>query len=543
VTDSPIIASGLEFFERAIAGEEYLGSPFLSGYQIPFVFWSLPIRTREGNIIGVMSATIDLSGLWDITSRVSQGQAYIVDHEGILLVSRDLRDVQKQQSLVNLESVRLFLAGEVGVSEYTGLGGRRVVGFWKPITLTPWAIVVEVPVADIFKDSYISLAAFLVFIFVIVGIVGYEARLFNRKIFEPITLLRKGMERFGKGKLTTRIQVRAQNEFAILADVFNNMALQIAEYPLKLEVEVKKRTKELNKVNKRLKELLDELYVSSKVLVQKDRELVRANIELTQLNRDADEVGKMLVRRDLELSEANTRLEELDVVKSEFVSVAAHQLRTPLTGIRWSFRALLEEGIENLTPGQEKIIRDGLQVTLSAVDLVADLLDIARIEAGRFDFTFTTQPLATLMNKVLIQLRKNADEKGISFKLDIPGNLPHVFVDGEKMETVLENIIDNAIKYTPPGGKVTVVAKKEGSNIKIDVTDTGIGIPQSQQHRLFSKFFRGDNAILFQTSGTGLGLYMVKNIIEKHDGTIAIVSEENKGTKVTLMLPIAEEKK
>ena len=266
--------------------------------------------------------------------------------------------------------------------------------------------------------------------------------------------------------------------------------------------------------------------------------LAGANKQLNELLHENYEVGKILVRRDIELTEANARLIALDQNKSEFVSVAAHQLRTPLTGIRWTFNALQDEEWGELTLEQQKVVENGLKSSMRMIDLINDLLNVARIEEGRFGLHPTRQPFAPLIQKALEHVQKLSEEKGVALALDIALPLPPLDIDEEKMTIALENVFDNAIKYTPPGGTVTVSTILVKGGVKLVVADTGIGIPKDQLQRIFTKFFRADNAMRFQTSGSGLGLYVVKNVIEGHDGTLTITSAENKGTIVTIILPV-----
>ena len=266
--------------------------------------------------------------------------------------------------------------------------------------------------------------------------------------------------------------------------------------------------------------------------------LAGANKQLNELLHENYEVGKILVRRDIELTEANARLIALDQNKSEFVSVAAHQLRTPLTGIRWTFNTLQDEEWGELTLEQQKAVENGLKSSIRMIDLINDLLNVARIEEGKFGLHFTRQPFAPLIQKALKHVQKLSEEKGVALALDIALPLPPLDIDEEKMTIALENVFDNAIKYTPPGGTVTVSTILVKGGVKLVVADTGIGIPKDQLQRIFTKFFRADNAMRFQTSGSGLGLYVVKNVIEGHDGTLTITSAENKGTIVTIILPV-----
>lgn len=268
----------------------------------------------------------------------------------------------------------------------------------------------------------------------------------------------------------------------------------------------------------------------------KREKLARRQDELLQEN---DQSAKMLVRRDIELTNANMHLQELDRTKSEFVSVVAHELRTPLTGLRWSYSALLGGELGKISLRQKKTLTDCLQATMQMIALISNLLNIARIEEGRFGFTLRSQPLAPLIEKVIAGFMKLATDKGVAVSLTVgDGHFPDLFLDEEKMVIAITNLLDNAIKYTPPGGTITLSLRLDTATVRLEVRDTGIGIPKSQMQRLFSKFFRANNAVLLQTPGNGLGLYVVREIIKRHDGTVTVESEEGKGTVFTVLLPI-----
>ena len=274
------------------------------------------------------------------------------------------------------------------------------------------------------------------------------------------------------------------------------------------------------------------------VVLRGNYRLARFNEKLNELLKENYEVGKILVRRDIELTEANTRLSGLDINKSEFVSVAAHQLRTPITGIRWSFNALLEKELGEINSEQQKILEDGLKSSVRMIDLINGLLNVARIEEGRFGLRFKKQPFGLIIEGAIDRHRKAIEDKGIMLFIDVQQGVPIVSVDEEKMNIVLDNIFDNATKYTSPGGSITVKVSEENHHLRCVITDTGIGVPKAQLNRLFTKFFRAENAVRFQTSGSGLGLYVVKNIVETHGGTIKVESEEGKGTTISFTIPI-----
>jgi len=336
--------------------------------------------------------------------------------------------------------------------------------------------------------------------------------LFTRRyLIHPLQALTQAAQKISEGDLTSRVYIKTKDEIGLLAKVFNEMASNLHDYTVNLEKKVEDRTKEITEINKHLEEL----------------------------NQELNTAGKILVGRDLELTQANARLQELDAIKSEFVSIAAHQLRTPLTGIRWSYHTLLEKETGELNPEQKKIIDDALKATISLVALINDLLSIARIEEGKFGFNLKRQPILPIIETSLKKYQAKAKEKGVTLTTQITSStLPEVNVDEEKLGIVFDNFFDNAVKYTPPGGEITLNISAKEENLYITIHDTGIGIPQGQAHRLFSKFFRAENAVRFQTSGTGLGLYVAKNIIQKHNGNISVQSNEGKGSAFTISLPI-----
>jgi signal transduction histidine kinase len=252
-----------------------------------------------------------------------------------------------------------------------------------------------------------------------------------------------------------------------------------------------------------------------------------------------DQITRQLVKRELELAHANQRLSELDVAKSDFVSVAAHQLRTPLTGIKWSYTALLDPETGSLNPDQKEIAEKGLASISNTLDLINDLLNVAHVEEGKMKFEIKRQSIFPIVKKAVEGFKLIADEKKIVLFVKIPNEsgFPDVDIDAEKMELALTNLLDNAVKYTPSGGRIDFNISQEQGLIRIAVQDSGIGIPKNQKNRLFSKFFRADNATAVQTSGTGLGLYMVKKIIDRHGGKIVVDSTEGKGTSFIITIP------
>ena len=246
--------------------------------------------------------------------------------------------------------------------------------------------------------------------------------------------------------------------------------------------------------------------------------------------------GSMRILHDV------TREKETEQLKSNFVSIASHQLRTPLSGIKWALSLLLEKTMGPLTKKQESLVTKTLSANEHLINLVNDLLDTSRIEEGRFGYEFKKTNLVSVVDSALQDCRTVLAEKAnVGLKVEkSKQKLPPLAADAKKLEMAVYNILDNAIKYTPKGN-ITVSLRKQKSFISLTVQDTGIGIPKDQQHYLFTKFFRAKNAILLQTEGSGLGLWIANEIIKRHKGKIVLIeSEENKGTTFMVRLPIAE---
>ncbi|MFA5052428.1 MAG: HAMP domain-containing sensor histidine kinase [Patescibacteria group bacterium] len=254
-------------------------------------------------------------------------------------------------------------------------------------------------------------------------------------------------------------------------------------------------------------------------------ELLKANQELARLNKI--------------YSQVNRRLKEVDQMKTEFISVASHQMRTPLSATKWVLRMILDGDMGPLNPQQEDLLNKGYQTNERMIQLINDLLNVSRIEEGRFQYRFVHTSLGELIENVVQEMFNTIKKKDIRFEYKKPAHpLPRVYIDAQKIRLVIQNLIDNAVKYTPQGGHVTVATKTDPRQIIFSVADSGVGIPAREQGRIFSKFFRADNVIRMQTDGSGLGLFIVKNIVENHHGAVWFDSVEGKGSTFYFSLPL-----
>jgi len=238
-----------------------------------------------------------------------------------------------------------------------------------------------------------------------------------------------------------------------------------------------------------------------------------------------------------------TREKNLDKMKSEFISIAAHQLRTPLSAIKWSIKLVLDEDEGKINEGQKTLLTKGYASNERVINLVNDMLNVSRIEEGRFGYSFAHEDFADALNVVLSTLENEIRERKIEVAIKKPDNLSLVLMDKQKIILVLQNLLENAVKYTPEKGKIDITVEQGKSHLHVFVKDNGVGIPKEDKKKMFSKFFRASNVIRMQTEGSGLGLFICKNVIETHGGRIKFTSEEGKGTEFSFTMPIGKNAK
>jgi len=237
-----------------------------------------------------------------------------------------------------------------------------------------------------------------------------------------------------------------------------------------------------------------------------------------------------------------TREKVVEKMKSEFVSLAAHQLRTPLSAIKWTLSMLLDGDLGSLTADQRSFLEKTYISNERMIALINDLLDSTRIEEGRYVYRPVLSNVKAQVQTVVDNFQEEIKKRGLKLEFKKPDkDLPKVRIDEEKIRLVVENFLDNAIKYSSIGGSLVVAIEKGKEEVRVSVTNSGIGVPEEQKKRVFSKFFRGSNAIKTETEGTGLGLFISKNIIEAHGGTIGFESVEGKQTTFFFTIPMKEE--
>lgn len=235
---------------------------------------------------------------------------------------------------------------------------------------------------------------------------------------------------------------------------------------------------------------------------------------------------------------------EVNRLKSEFVATVSHELRTPMTSIKGYVDLILMGAAGELDPQQRRFLEIVKNNTDRLAILVNDLLDLSRIEAGRVTLTMQPIDLATLAEELMVEMRRRSlSEQNLqTFVLEIPPDLPLVIGDLDRVRQILANLVGNAYRYTPSGGRICVQAHRLANEVRVDIIDTGIGIPPAEQQRVFERFYRGESSLVMGTSGSGLGLSIVQQLIHMHHGRIWLRSSgiAGEGSTFSFTLPIFE---
>ncbi len=263
----------------------------------------------------------------------------------------------------------------------------------------------------------------------------------------------------------------------------------------------------------------------------------------TSLNQIADQSGKVVAF--LKIISNNTRENTILESKSEFLTVSAHQLRTPLTAINWTFESLkssLSKAGEKTDPTITNLVDEGWGLAKRSLKIIEDLLSAAKIEEGKFGFNFVETDLMELLKTIRQSAEVVAKEYGITVNLSGSGTFI-VRADPERLGMAVTNILDNAIKYNAKGGSVDMLVEPEPTDrtfVRCSISDTGIGIPKENLPKIFQKFYRSENAQRVEPNGSVLGMYITKNIIESHGGTIHVESQIGRGTTFWFTLPVTQ---
>ena len=241
-----------------------------------------------------------------------------------------------------------------------------------------------------------------------------------------------------------------------------------------------------------------------------------------------------------ELRESNKKLKSLDEAKDEFISMASHQLRTPLTSVKGYLSMVLEGDAGKLNPTQHQLLEQAFASSQRMVYLISDFLNVSRLQTGKFTIERTPVILSSIVQQEVNQLKSTAESRNLTIEVNVPSNFPVLQLDEAKVRQAIMNFMDNAIFYSHPGGVIRVSLVKTAKDLALTVQDQGIGVPANERHHLFTKFYRATNARTARPDGTGIGLFMAKKVVLAHGGSIVFSSVEGKGSTFGFRLPLKQ---
>jgi signal transduction histidine kinase len=481
--------------QLAKEGKSYFGPINFHRDSEPHVTIAVPIERYVGRAIGILQVQVNLKYVWDLVSKLkvgAEGYAYAVARNGDLIAHPEISLVLQRRNVVQLDQVRLAFQPRTDAASPTwtvanNLHARKVFSSWSPIPVLGGAVFVEQPVEEVYGPLYASLFRTSGFLLIGLGMAVVASLLVARRVVRPLETLRNGVERIGGGDLNARLDLKTGDEIEVLAEEFNRMTDNLREAYSGLEKKVGERTHELGLANEKLK--------------------------------------------------------ELDRMKSDFVSHVSHELRTPLTAIKGAVDLILREVPGPLNEKQTRYLNRVRTNSQHLTGLINDLLDLSKIESGKIELATARVSLGGLVHEVVETLRPVAAQKAITLEVTTPEPSMLVWADRDKITQVLTNLIGNAIKFSPPQGRVTLSTLASDTEfVRVAVSDTGPGIAADERERIFEKFYQVGANDAPKPKGTGLGLSIAKTLVELHGGKIWVESELDRGSTFYFTVPsVAEE--
>lgn len=453
-----------------------------------------------------------------------------------------------------------------------------------------WTLVTETPQAQAMQSIEDTRRSLIYLTAILIALILVVIYMVDRKIVKPIKLLAKKAHELGEGYFDTRVDITTSDELGDLGNAFNETAGKLRDSHVLLAKKIREVTEDFKKFKLAVDGTSDHVVITDTegVILYANRAAevttgyTRKEIvgekpslwgkqmpaefyrnmwhaikeqrksfygEVTNKRKDGrlyiaeahisplfDEQGSLYgfvgMERDI------TRQKEIDKSKTEFVSIASHQLRTPLTIINWYVEMLFDPSNTKLSEKQKQYITEIAHASKRMIELVNALLNVSRIDMGTFMVDVKPVNFLLAMDDALKDLSLQIAHKNMKIEKRYDDSLPLINADPKLLRIIFQNLLTNAVKYTPEEGSITIGLSKKRSNVLISVADTGFGIPAHQQDSIFLKFFRADNAREKEPDGNGLGLYIVKSLVEHSGGKIWFTSEENKGSTFYVEIPL-----
>ncbi|MDP3985207.1 MAG: ATP-binding protein, partial [bacterium] len=510
--------------------------------QLNVIAVASPIRFEE-KVVGILVLQLRVDTFLEWAKGVDAGKegfVYIVDNHGHLafhprvLVNEEIIDYSTVPVVQDL-----LKQGNGFETVWDPLEKEEQLAVYYAVPRYGWGVVITQPLQYVFAECYSNLRNLGI---IYSAIVTVEAVL--------LLLLFLYYERGRKTQVKERALLSSIGDGVIATDAHGRIILMntAAEQILGWKEEewlgksvfnkifiIDQNGKEISEEHRPLRQAFVEKKMIKGVYMYERKDGTRhpAAITVAPVILDGQLVGLVDVFRDVSQQRA------IDRAKTEFVSLASHQLRTPLSTSKWYSEMLLSGEMGKFTKKQLQYLEEIRIANVRMVELVNALLNVSRIELGAFAVEPEPVLLSDIANSVLDELASEIKKKKLHVGKVIPKNLPMISADPKLLRIVVENLLTNAIKYTPADGRVTIEMRKREKDLLMRVSDTGFGIPDYQQSKIFSKLFRADNAREIDPAGSGLGLYIVKSIVETAGGSVWFKSEEGRGTDFYFTLPLS----
>lgn len=533
-------------------------------------------------IVGVLK---DQEGLIAEVGKNGDIAMFIANKEGFII---DKRYIDGARLTKKIDTAKTARCGEK--KGYVNFEGVSVIGATLCMN-TGWTLVAEIPEAQAMAEIGTMRKNLLYLMTALAILILVMMYLLTRTVIEPIKMLSDSAKKIGEGKFDARTDISSGDELGDLSASFNEMAGKLQESHKMLADRIREVTGNLEKFRLAVEGASDHIIITDKegviVYANKAAEDTTGYTRTEMIGKRPSLWGKQMpeefyrrmwrtIKEDrtsfygevankrkngqLYIAETHiaplfdekgglygfvgverdiTRQKEIDKAKTEFVSIASHQLRTPLTIINWYVEMLTTPEEFELSERQRQYLNEITRASRRMIELVNALLNVSRIDMGTFMVDVQPLNFMEVMDDTLKDLMPQITEKNLAITKRYDRSIPSINADPKLLRMVFQNLLTNAVKYTPEGGSITIGLSKEDANILIAVADTGFGIPAHQQDKIFTKFFRADNAREKEPDGNGLGLYIVRSLIEHSGGKIWFVSKEDKGTTFYVSLPMA----
>lgn len=525
-------------FQEISREERYISSVYInSSTSEPLIIITIPIKDIFDDFKGVLIAELNLKFMWNLVDSIKVGEtgvAYVVDKDGDLIAFGDTSRVLKGENLLHLYEVSEFVGGDEsnceGKSEISkGILGSDVVTTHVHLSNPDWAVVVELPVDEAYEDvnQELRLSALVIFLCIILATI-FSIYLLKR-ITKPIITLRDATNKIGEGNLDVNIKISGNNEISQLANDFQQMTnrlkksrQELLESKADLEKKVQERTKELR---------------------EKSDHLEMMNLDLKSINQELTEAHEELEKTKEKIERQNKKLKKLDQLKSAFLNITSHELRTPMSSIKGYVQMMLKRVLGEIDEEQKNALEIVLRNTNRLDNLIQDILDISRLESGTMKFITDKINVNEMISEVAETMKSSAELKDIKINIETDDSLPIIIIDQDRIKQVIINFMNNAIKFSSDASIINIRAKKDEKNIVFEVQDYGRGIPENKQEKVFETFYQVDSGMDRKFGGAGLGLAISRGIVLSHGGDIWVEStgRPGEGSKFKFTLPIISE--